>query len=313
MSQFLGNSPVDTTTREAAAPRAAASSEPNAPAARRQHEFLPIVDGVYRTAPRRVGWLSRTFPSLLFYPRFFSVVFRGAAQAKRRRYDGRDWSLSSLGVLRALEAVGCQVEMTGLEHLEQLTGPVVFAGNHMSTLETAVLPVVIQPLREVTFVVKQSLVDYPVFKHIMRSRNPVALTQSNPRADLKTTLTEGAERLSRGVSVVVFPEGTRLRGFDPERFNTIAVKLAARAGVPIVPFALMTDAWAIGKRIPDLGVIRPERKVHFAFGPPMTVDGRGAEQQQALIDFIAGHLAAWKAEGGHSDAGIEDSAPGRDV
>jgi 1-acyl-sn-glycerol-3-phosphate acyltransferase len=286
MTQSLGNSPARTTVVAESAEAAAA------------HPFLRVVNGVYRSPPRRVGWLARWFPSLAFYPRFFSVVFRGAAAAKRGLYDGRDWSLSSLGVLRALEAVGCQVEITGIDHIERLTGPAVFAGNHMSTLETAVLPVVIQPIREVTFVVKQSLVDYPVFKHIMRSRNPIAVTQSNPRADLKTTLSEGADRLSRGSSVVVFPEGRRRAEFDPERFNSIAVKLANRADVPLVPFALLTDAWELGRRVPDLGRIYPDRKVRFAFGAPLVVDGRGTEQQQAVIDFIAGKLAAWRAEDG---------------
>jgi 1-acyl-sn-glycerol-3-phosphate acyltransferase len=286
MTQFLGNSPPDATV-------AADSSVAAAPA---PHPFLQIVDGVYRTPPRRLGWLTRTFPSLVFYPQFFSVVFRGSAAAKRRRYGGREWSLSSLGVLRALESVGCQFEITGVKHIERLAGPAVFAGNHMSTLETAVLPVVIQPIREVTFVVKQSLVDYPVFKHIMRSRHPITLSQTNPRADLKTTLLEGEERLGCGVSVVVFPEGTRLAAFDPERFNSIAVKLAGRAGVPVIPVALLTDAWAVGKRIPDLGRIRPERKIRIAFGAPLTVDGRGGEQQEALINFISQNLATWQAE-----------------
>jgi 1-acyl-sn-glycerol-3-phosphate acyltransferase len=260
------------------------------------HPFLEVVDGIYRTQRRRVGWIAQWFPSLAFYPRFFSVVFRGAAAAKRGQYDGRDWSLSSLGVLRALEAVGCQVEITGIEQIERLTGPAVFAGNHMSTLETAVLPVVIQPIREVTFVVKQSLVDYPVFKHIMRSRNPIAVTQTNPRADLKTTLSEGADRLSRGASVVVFPEGSRRAAFNQERFNSIAVKLAARAGVPLVPFALLTDAWALGRRVSDIGRIDPNRMVRIAFSEPLAVDGRGAEQQQAMVDFIERKLAEWRAE-----------------
>jgi 1-acyl-sn-glycerol-3-phosphate acyltransferase len=285
MTQSLGNSPGRTT-----------SAANSTAAARSPHPFLDVVDGVYRTQPRRVGWIARWFPSLAFYPRFFSVVFRGAAAAKRGQYDGRDWSISSLGVLRALEAVGCQIEITGIDHIERLAGPAVFAGNHMSTLETAVLPVIIQPIRETTFVVKQSLVDYPVFKHIMRSRNPIAVTQTNPRADLKTTLTEGADRLSRGASVVVFPEGRRQAAFDHERFNSIAVKLAHRAGVPLVPFALRTDAWELGRRLSDIGRIYPDRKVRIAFGAPLTVDGRGAEQQQAMVDFIAGKLAEWRAE-----------------
>jgi 1-acyl-sn-glycerol-3-phosphate acyltransferase len=285
MTQFLGDSPA----------RASSAADSTA-AATPQHALLRVVNGTYTSPPRRVGWVARWIPSLAFYPRFLSVVFRGAAAAKRGQYDGRDWSLSSLGVLRALEAVGCQFEITGIDHIERLTGPAVFAGNHMSTLETAVLPVIIQPIREVTFVVKQSLIDYPVFKHIMRSRDPIAVTQTNPRADLKTTLSEGADRLGRGSSVVVFPEGRRRIEFEQDRFNSIAVKLAHRGGVPLVPFALQTDAWELGRRVSDIGRIDPDRKVRFAFGAPLMVDGRGTEQQQAVIDFIAGKLAEWRTE-----------------
>src|SRR5262245_2285220 len=133
MTQFLGDSPV--------CRRPAADSGVVATATAPQHPFLHVVNGVYHTAPRPVGWLARWFPSLAFYPRFYSVVFRGSAAAKRGQYGGREWSLSSLGVLRALEAVGCRVEITGIDHIERLAGPAVFAGNHMSTLETAVLPV----------------------------------------------------------------------------------------------------------------------------------------------------------------------------
>jgi 1-acyl-sn-glycerol-3-phosphate acyltransferase len=74
------------------------------------------------------------------------------------------------------------------------------------------------------------------------------------------------------------------------------VKLAQRAGVPIVPFALDTGAWGIGKWISDMGRIDPSRKVRFAFGEPMTVHGRGAAEHQAIVRFISNKLAAWREE-----------------
>lgn len=259
------------------------------------NQLLPIVGGAYRSPARRVGWWTQTFPSATFYAKFARIVWRSAALAKRGGYAGHEWSMSSVAVLRALESVGVEFEFTGVEHLERLEGPCVIAGNHMSTLETAVLPGVIQPIREVTFVVKKSLVDYPIFKHVMRSRNPIAVSQTNPREDLKTTLVEGAERLQSGASIVVFPEGSRLGAFDPERFNTIGVKLAGRSGAPIVPLALKTDAWPVGKWISDAGRIDPTRKVRMAFGEPLRVAGRGADQQQAIVEFIQTKLDAWAA------------------
>ena len=66
----------------------------------------------------------------------------------------------------------------------------------MSALETFVLPCIIEPFKDTTFVVKQSLIDYPVFKYVMRSRNPIAVGRTNPRDDLKAVL-DGGKRYCR--------------------------------------------------------------------------------------------------------------------
>lgn len=290
MSHTPVNDPLESGARGVAPPGVAANARE--PASR----LLPHVGGVYRTPPARVSWLARTFPSCVFYPKFLRIVWRAARMAKRGDYTGNEWALSSLHVLRALESVGIECEISGIDHLERLDGPCVVAGNHMSTFETCVLPCVLQPMRETTFVVKQELIHMPVFKHVMRSRNPVAISQTNPREDLKIMLAEGSDRLQRGASLVVFPEASRMPAFNPAQFNTIGVKLAGRNGVPVAPLALVTDAWPLGKRIPDLGRLNPRRKARMAFGPPMHVVGRGADEHQAIIDFISQRLAAWAAE-----------------
>ena len=259
---------------------------------------LAVVDGAYRTAPRPLSYFARTFPSLTFFSRLFWIVLRAAAKAKWSTYDGRAWTASSLKVLRALEGVGVEFEITGVEHLKQTGGACLIVGNHMGTLETMVLPCIIQPIREVTFVVKQALVNYPIFKHVMRSRDPIAVSQTDPRGDLKLMLSGGLERLGKGVSLVVFPQGARSNGFEAATFNSIGVKLASRAGVPIVPLALRTDAWGLGPIISDFGKINPKKKVCFAFGPPLQVVGRGAEENEAIVQFISERLCQWGLEVG---------------
>ena len=254
---------------------------------------LPVNEGIYRTAPRRVSWLARIFPSLVFYCRMISIVFRASLKAKRGTYNGEAWTKSSLEVLHALESVGVEVEITGIDHLRQVDGPCLIVGNHMGTLETMVLPGIIQPIRPVTFVVKQELVTYPIFKHVMRSRDPIAVSQTDPRGDLKLMLSGGRERLANGISLVIFPQGERNLVFNPSQFNSIGVKLAGRAGVPIVPLALKTDAWPLGKIISDFGRIDPSKKVHFAFDRPLRVDGRGTEENEAIITFVSRKLADW--------------------
>ena len=244
-------------------------------------------EDTYQTPDRKITWFARAFPTFNFYRRFLWYVYRSSVDAKHGRYDGDAWSESSRDVLRAIESVGVVVSVRGLNHLRNLDSPCVFVGNHMSMFETIILPAVIQPFRNCTFVVKQSLLSYPVFCHILNSRNPIGVTRDNPRQDLKAVLDGGKERLAAGTSIVVFPQTTRSLSFDPDQFNSIGIKLAARAKVPVVPIALTTDAWANGKWLKDFGPIDPNKRVSIEFGEPLPIQGRGDEQHREVVDFIA--------------------------
>jgi 1-acyl-sn-glycerol-3-phosphate acyltransferase len=198
--------------------------------------------------------------------------------------------------MRSLENIGVNFEIKGLENIRSVNGPAVFVGNHMSALETFVLPCIIQPLKPVTFVVKKSLIDTPVFKHIMRSRDPITVGRTNPREDLKAVMEEGIKKLRAGISIVIFPQSTRSVVFKPEEFNTLGVKLASRAGVPVVPFALKTDAWGIGKHMKDFGTMDKKKKVYFSFGEPLKVEGRGTAEHEKIVRFIQDRLREWGKE-----------------
>ncbi|MCL4491837.1 MAG: 1-acyl-sn-glycerol-3-phosphate acyltransferase [Nitrospirae bacterium] len=247
----------------------------------------------YRTGPGGISLCARALPSLSFYRTMAAIVFRASSLAKRSRYKTKEWAHSSLDIARALESVGVKISVTGVDHFRNLEGPCVFIANHMSTLETFVLPAIIAPIKDVTFVVKQSLVDYPVFRHVMRSRDPVTVGRTNPRDDLRAVLEGGAGRLGAGRSMIIFPQTTRALDFDPGMFNTIGIKLAKKAGAPVVPIALKTDAWGNGKHLKDFGRIDPSKKVHFAFGEPLLIKDRGTEEHARIIEFIARKLEEW--------------------
>ena len=256
-------------------------------------EIMRLEGDTYNTGLRHLFFLARTLPSLVFFADLLSIVIRASRKAKRYRYDTSDWSNSSLETLRALERVGVQVAITGMDSFKTLDGPCVFIGNHMSTLETFVLPTIIAPFKESTFVVKQNLVDYPIFRHVMRSRKPITVGRSNPRDDLKAVLEGGAEKLRAGSSIIIFPQTTRTPVFDPSQFNTIGIKLAKKAAVPVVPVALKTDAWGNGAFLKDFGGIDPSKKVHIAFGKPLRIKDRGTEEHLEIIEFIKGKLKEW--------------------
>lgn len=261
---------------------------------------MPITDkDSYTTDPKRpLPLLSRIFsrPAITLYPQIIRIIWKNSRKAVKGNYDGDDWASSSLDTMRAMEDAGVCFNITGMDNLKRFDGPAVFIGNHMSTLETLVLPCLIQPVKPATFVVKKSLVDAILFGPVMRSRDPVLVGRSNPREDLKTVLTEGAKKIESGISIVIFPQSTRAIAFDPVEFNSLGIKLALKTGVPVVPVALKTDAWGVGKIIRDFGPVDRRKKVFFAFGEPMLVHGRGSEEHQKVISFIQDNLARWKRE-----------------
>ena len=253
----------------------------------------------YVTGPDgRRSLFSRIFlsPELMFYPQFFFIIWMSSRRAKKGLYGSREWAESSLDVMHALENVGVRIEITGMNNIKKFEGPGVFIGNHMSTLETMVLPCIVQPVKEATFIVKKSLLTMPVFGYVMRSRDPVVVGRVNPREDLRTVLEEGVKKLKAGRSIIVFPQSTRSVVFDPEEFNSLGIKLASRAGVPVVPVALKTDAWGIGKHVKEFGPVDAGKKVHFAFGEPITVADRGTEEHEKVVRFIQERLEEWSKE-----------------
>ncbi len=259
----------------------------------KQVDISPIA-GTYQTTDGSARLPDRLFPTASVYWRFLEVVFRASAKSKRKVYSDTEWCRSSKITLLALERAGVQFDITGTEHLRDLESPCVFVANHMSVLETVILPIIIRPFKRVTFIVKDSLMTYPVFKHVLRTRQPIVVNRVNPRQDLKTVLKEGKTLLDKGISVIVFPQTTRSRTFDPDSFNTLGVKLAARAKVPVIPLALITDAWANGRWIKEFGRIHPARKVYFAFDAPITVEGRGTDAHERVIEFISSTIRMWR-------------------
>lgn len=230
---------------------------------------------------------------LYFTLKYAQIVLRSRKKAITGSYDDIAWADSSDFVFILIEKAGGKFHISGMEHIAETPDPVLFIGNHMSTLETMVLPAIIAPHRRVTFVVKESLVSHPLFGDVMRSRDPIVVGRTDPRKDLEAVLNRGMELLSKGISIIIFPQSTRSIEFKPEDFNTLGVKLAKKAGVKVVPIALKTDFWGQGKVIKELGPIDRHKTIFIKFGKPFEVTGTGKEENQKIIDFIQTSLNEW--------------------
>ncbi len=244
------------------------------------------------------GHISR-LPALEFYLRILFGPLRHLCWlAARNRCDDVKWSNASAWFSDILEKIGCKIYIEGLNNITAVKSPCVFIANHMSTLETFALPAMIRPDKKVTFVVKKSLATMPLFGPVMRSRNPVIVGRVNPREDLATVINEGKKRLEEGTSIIVFPQHTRSLYFSREKFNSIGVKLAKKANVPLIPIVLKTDAWGQGKKIKELGKIRPDLPIRFKFGEPEKIEGNGKAEHEKICEFIARTLDYWQKKDG---------------
>ncbi len=240
------------------------------------------------------GWLRLLPPATpRFYAGILYTVLHARGIARKGKYDAEQLTLSSVFSSRLVEWSGGELHVTGLGHLYANKGAAVIVGNHMSSLETFLLPGIIGPAKKLGFVVKGSLLTHPIFGDVMRSVPHIAVTRDNPRQDLVTVMEKGAEFLKNGVSFCIFPQATRGLVFDESRFNTLGVKLARRAGVPVIPVAMKTDFWGNGKLFKDVGRIRRKEPVRIAFGPEIPTTLPQAEVHARVVEFVRGNLRAW--------------------
>jgi 1-acyl-sn-glycerol-3-phosphate acyltransferase len=237
------------------------------------------------------GW--RVF---VYYTRLLMAFVMARLDGYRGKLTNERWLKASIRCLKAVESAGGRVNVSGLEGVAVHKGPVVYIANHMSILETVILPSFTLAFNNVTFIIKDELRNYPIIGGVMKALNLIAVYRKNPREDLKIVLNEGQNRIRQGCSVVIFPQATRSTVFDQKNFNTLGVKLARRAGVPVVPIALKTDFHGTGRWIKDIGPINPERPLYFKFGNPTPVVGNGQATHQHVVEFITHNLKFWGAE-----------------
>ena len=233
-----------------------------------------------------------------FYFIMIRYTLEGGLIASLVRLSNTGWQKLSFRILRMYETAGANVEITGMNQISDLTRPRVYVCNHMSMAETYILPSILLVKGMTSVVVKESLLRYPGLGSIVKAVEAIPVKRESPRDDLKTILTVGSERLGRGINVLVFPQSTRSTSFDPRAFNSIGAKLAARAGVDLVPIAIKTDFQAMGKLLRDFGPLDRTKTIHVKMGAPIAMpDKASAKDAHAEASaFIASAIKNWGGE-----------------
>ena len=233
-----------------------------------------------------------------FYFRIYFNFYLIGRCSRQGAFDRTNQSYYSARNADILERCGARIHLRGMENLSSEPGPFVIAGNHMSAVETMILNAIISPRLDFTFVIKQGLFSVPFMRQAMRAVGAIGVGQVNPRDDFKVVMEQGERCLKSGKSILIFPEASRCPEFIPERFNTIAVKLARKADVKIIPFALKTDFIKFGRLIRECGPVHPENAIHIEFGTPMSITGTGRDEHADIIQFIEERCTRWRQSAG---------------
>ncbi len=225
---------------------------------------------------------------------YVKVIIQARRLVGKGSYSMDRFADSSYKILQNIENCGGKIFIDGMENIKKAKGPVVFVSNHMSTLETFVFPCIIVPIKKMTFVIKDVLISIPAFGPIMKSLDPIIVSRKNSRQDLINVINQGKDIIAKGTSVVLFPEGTRRVEFDPEKFNSLGIKLAKEAGVPVIPIAIKTDFWGNGKLIKDIGPVRRKEPICISFGEPIIISGNGKAEHKQVLEFITKRIDDFK-------------------
>ena len=165
---------------------------------------------------------------------------------------------------KLLKMAGVTVEVRGYENIPQ-DRPVLYVGNHRSYFDILVGYTTVPGL--MGFVAKKEMEKIPLLSKWMLNVNCLFLDRNNIKEGLKTILT-GIEKVKGGISMWIFPEGTRNKSEDPAdlmEFREGSLKIAEKSGCPVIPVAITGTDDVFERHIPWI------RKSHviIEYGEPI--------------------------------------------
>ena len=210
-----------------------------------------------------VAWIGISLWTV-FWTSLMAVVYLVHPLADpQRRILHRMASIWGRGLLGCV--VGYRVELSGLEHIPPMR-PVIFMANHQSYMD---VPALFSLPGQLRWMADEGLFRIPVFGWAMRMAGYVPVHRGDAREGIRS-LDRAKRLLEQGLSIFIFPEGTRSHSGLFGRFQTGGFRLAVATGTPIVPVVVVGTRqllprgtvifrWRVRVRICILAPITPSR------------------------------------------------------
>lgn len=188
--------------------------------------------------------------------------------------------LSSLRIVQAafrliVWIAGVKVTVLGEEHVPKDTA-VLYAANHRGCFD--ILLTYIRCRNRTGFIAKKELERYPLLSVWMRYLHCLFLDRQNLRNGVKTIL-EAAEKVTSGISIFIFPEGTRSKSeseLEMLPFHDGSFKIASKANCPVIPVAISNTASLFEDHFP---IVRPGHVI-IRYGEPVYLNELEKEQKK---------------------------------
>lgn len=200
-----------------------------------------------------------------------------------RRYRvAEKWTRFNVWWLRVTCGVGYRA--VGVDNIAKVPKAAIIMSKHQSTWETMALQRLFPPQ---VWVLKRELMLIPFFGWGLALVAPIAIRRGAGRKAMDQLLRQGADRLARGLWVVIFPEGTRVPPGETRRYKMGGAVLAAHTGYPIVPVAHNA-----GHYWPRHSFTKRPGTITVVIGEPIDPAGKSPEQLNAEVkDWIEARMA----------------------
>lgn len=170
---------------------------------------------------------------------------------------------------------GSRVTVLGEENVP-LDTPVLYVANHRSFFD--ILLTYVRVPRPTGYVAKKEMLKYPLLVNWMKNLHCLFLDRDNIKEGLKTIL-HGVEEVKSGISICIFPEGTRNKVADTFLpFHEGSFKIAEKANCPVVPIAINNSAAIFEDQFPKM---KPAHVV-IEYGKPIDVPNLSKEDKRML-------------------------------
>lgn len=164
--------------------------------------------------------------------------------------------------------LGIRYVLQGQEHIS--TTPAIYLVKHQSAWETLALQIWIPPA---VFVLKRELLHIPFFGWALWGLRMIWIDRSAGKSALAKIVAQGKQRLREGLSIIIFPEGTRVAPGKMGKFKTGGAHLAVQSGAPVIPVAHNA-----GELWPRNAFIKRSGTITVRFGP--TIDPSGLNEAE---------------------------------